>query len=384
MFALPPPSPPPPVSLLRLLQPWLPLAVQEAWPRALPSRLVSCLLLALLLHVWLVLMLGNTPPGTAPPGQGVWGALNVTLRGPAQDGMTEARPPELPPPVGPAGPAPAPRSGGTVRAPTAIPLPEPGAALQGDWAVMPSSLERILAPTALPARLQLPQSLPVPAALAPLAPAPAPAVLAPAPALTATATPAPAPARLPAPAPAPVSGAVEPAVAAAPPAATALVTAPAEPAPVLRRVAPVASVAAAAALAPLQAPATEAPVGLPALAASPTGTALPSATALPAGRPDAGPAVGHDVATAPSAAASAPRLKLDLPWPRGGELSRQGGGGLLPLLPRPPDLPDKLARDIDKAAKADCRNAYQGFGLLAVVPLAADALRGGQGSGCKW
>jgi hypothetical protein len=57
---------------------------------------------------------------------------------------------------------------------------------------------------------------------------------------------------------------------------------------------------------------------------------------------------------------------------------------VLPLLPRPPELPDKLARDIDKAAKADCRTAYQGLGLLAVVPLAADALGGGKGSGCKW
>jgi hypothetical protein len=42
---------------------------------------------------------------------------------------------------------------------------------------------------------------------------------------------------------------------------------------------------------------------------------------------------------------------------------------------------DKLARDIEKAGKADCRKAYAGGGLLAVVPLAADALRG---QGCKW
>ena len=112
--------------------------------------------------------------------------------------------------------------------------------------------------------------------------------------------------------------------------------------------------------------------------------AAPAAPARATGRPDAGPLAGHDVATAPSAPASAPRLNLELARPRGGELSRQSSAGVLPLLSRPPELPDKLARDIDKAAKADCRKAYQGMGLLAVVPLAADALRSGKDSGCKW
>ena len=145
-----------------------------------------------------------------------------------------------------------------------------------------------------------------------------------------------------------------------------------------------------AALPPSPAVALEAPVGLPALAAAPAGPPLaqmPAAPAAPAratGRPDAGPLAGHDVATAPSAPASAPRLNLELARPRGGELSRQSSAGVLPLLSRPPELPDKLARDIDKAAKADCRKAYQGMGLLAVVPLAADALRSGKDSGCKW
>ncbi len=135
------------------------------------------------------------------------------------------------------------------------------------------------------------------------------------------------------------------------------------------------------ALAPVQGLPAQTPVGLPSMPAAPTG--LPMA-AMPSGRPDAGPQVGHDVATAPSAPASAPRLNLELARLRGGELSRQGGAGVLPLLPRPPELPDKLARDIDKAAKADCRKAYQGLGLLAVVPLAVDAVRGGKDSGCKW
>ncbi len=71
MTSLPLPSP------LRTSLPPLP------WPGALPMvspTLARTLLLALLLHVWLVLLLGNAPGGTAQPGQGVWGAINVTLR----------------------------------------------------------------------------------------------------------------------------------------------------------------------------------------------------------------------------------------------------------------------------------------------------------------
>jgi hypothetical protein len=68
--------------------------------------------------------------------------------------------------------------------------------------------------------------------------------------------------------------------------------------------------------------------------------------------------------------------------PRGGELSRHSSTGLLPVLPRPPELPDKLANDVKKAGKADCKDAYAGAGLLAVVPLAVDALR--KDGGCKW
>jgi len=89
-----------------------------------------------------------------------------------------------------------------------------------------------------------------------------------------------------------------------------------------------------------------------------------------------------DVATAPSAPASAPRLNLQLPRPRGGELSRQGASGLLPVLPRPPERKSPLEEGIESAARADCRTAHARMGLLAVVPLAVDTVRG-QG-GCKW
>ncbi len=45
-----------------------------------PRFLQRCLLLALLLHVWLVLVFGNAT-GTATPGNGVWGSLTVKLLG---------------------------------------------------------------------------------------------------------------------------------------------------------------------------------------------------------------------------------------------------------------------------------------------------------------
>ena len=100
-----------------------------------------------------------------------------------------------------------------------------------------------------------------------------------------------------------------------------------------------------------------------------------------AGAPDAGAQVGHDIATPPSLPASAARLNLDLVRPRGGAISAQGSRGLLDLLPHPPEAKSKLAAEIESAAKPDCRTAYRDLGLLAVVPLAVDAVRD---KGCRW
>ena len=92
--------------------------------------------------------------------------------------------------------------------------------------------------------------------------------------------------------------------------------------------------------------------------------------------------MGVDVATPPSVPASAPRLNLNLPRPRPGELSSQSGRGVLQLLPRPPEAKSKLAIEIENAGKADCRTAYSGMGPLAAIPLAVDALK--KDGGCKW
>ena len=149
-------------------------------------------------------------------------------------------------------------------------------------------------------------------------------------------------------------------------AAPALPTEPTRPAATVPAQAPAQSAAAAAPLreAPVNAPAPGGPVAAPG-----------------SGMPDAGARVGRDVATPPSLPASAPRLNLELVRPRGGAISAQGGSGLLQMLPHPPEAKSKLAEDIEKAAKADCRKAYGSLGLAAVVPLAADALRD---KGCRW
>ena len=100
------------------------------------------------------------------------------------------------------------------------------------------------------------------------------------------------------------------------------------------------------------------------------------------GAPDAGQRVGPDAATAPSASASsAAPLNLALPRSRGGPLTGGSTPGVLSLLPRPPEK-NKLADGIGKSAKSDCRDAYAGAGLLAVVPLVVDAVK--KDAGCKW
>ena len=92
--------------------------------------------------------------------------------------------------------------------------------------------------------------------------------------------------------------------------------------------------------------------------------------------------VGQDVATPASVPPSAPRLNLDLPRsPRPGETSAAGSKGVFQLLPRPPETKSKLEKELDKAGRPDCRNAYAGAGLLAAVPLVVDAVRD---KGCRW
>jgi Meckel syndrome type 1 protein len=123
---------------LRLVVAWPAAPMPVVARPALTPFMRRCLLLAALLHVWLVLMLGNAPGGTAAPGQGVAGTLNITLRGPVTPGATqEVLPPAPAVPDGPMGTAAQPRWGGQVRSQAPTAAAEPGAAQLGRWAAEP-------------------------------------------------------------------------------------------------------------------------------------------------------------------------------------------------------------------------------------------------------
>ncbi|KQV85488.1 hypothetical protein [Rhizobacter sp. Root1221] len=78
-----------------------------------------------------------------------------------------------------------------------------------------------------------------------------------------------------------------------------------------------------------------------------------------------------------------PPLKLDLNPARGNGLpSNPGSRGALNLMPPPPERKSKLADDIQKAGKPDCRKAHADMGVLAVIPLAQSALS--KDGDCKW
>lgn len=277
--------------------------------------------------------------------------------------LPQVEPAPLPAPL-PAPPRAAPRAASAldvkpadvVTAPSALPPVPPAMAAPQRAAAAPVASVAVQPPAALllpDANAVLPTAPSLPAQSAPVARVPAPARP-----------------EIAVPAPVPVE-----ASSLALPSALPQVAAPAAPQP-----GPPAAPQAPNAAAPT-ATAAQPPAGRP------EGTALPAAGSPPAapvpGAPDAGPRVGHDVATPPSVPASAGKLDLQPPRAMGGPVSSQGSRGLLNLAPPPPERKSKLAEDIEKAAREDCRKAYADKGLLAVVPLINDATKPGS-RGCKW
>ncbi len=90
-------------------------------------------------------------------------------------------------------------------------------------------------------------------------------------------------------------------------------------------------------------------------------------------------------APSPPATGNAPRIDLDAVRQRARELAREGSGPrtLLPFNVRPKEeIRKKEQQAFDKALKRpDCRDAYSGMGLAAVVPLLWDSV---SEKGCKW
>jgi hypothetical protein len=66
------------------------------------------------------------------------------------------------------------------------------------------------------------------------------------------------------------------------------------------------------------------------------------------------------------------------------ENEREGRPGLVPFGFAPPPAEERksrLARDIEKAAQPDCRDAYAAMGLLGLPFLLKDTLTD---TGCRW
>jgi hypothetical protein len=81
---------------------------------------------------------------------------------------------------------------------------------------------------------------------------------------------------------------------------------------------------------------------------------------------------------------TAPTLDPDALRRRSGEIAREGTGQRSILafpMPPVPEKKSKLQTAIENARKPDCRTAYQGLGLAAIVPLIANEF--GEGS-CRW
>lgn len=420
------------------------MPARAGWPtQPLPAtRLKQTLLLALLLHVLLVLVLGNRPGGSARPGEGGFGSLRVTLSGgPPQPGalMMPGGPSEAQP--GPQGRARQARVGGTVRpeADSRIEDDAPGAVRLGRWRAQPLERGDGAAPPAVPGLEPLPElALPpmpaeprldvapaprtlsdlVPAPLSRLQDAPLQRSVVPSEALESGQLPRPPQLlrQLQAPELArallqPVQGlpALRDAELAPAPAApalpTRLPTAPAQSAERLKPAPPVTAARTVEALPALALPELSLPQAsaqAPAMAASeslapaPQGRAVTSTLPVPeqsssspsarpalgpAGSPEAGERLGHDIATPPALPPDGPRPRLDLSLPRGAAASSRSTPGVLQLLPRPPERKSQLEQELGKAAREDCRRAHADAGLLAVVPLVVDAARG---KGCRW
>ena len=92
-----------------------------------------------------------------------------------------------------------------------------------------------------------------------------------------------------------------------------------------------------------------------------------------------GPA-GNGSVQPPGTGASAP-LNLDLHGGGAGPSLGRTRSGLVPMLPAPAEKKTQLETDLEKANRAKCADAYADKGLLAVIPLAKDAVTG---KGCKW
>jgi hypothetical protein len=133
---------------------------------------------------------------------------------------------------------------------------------------------------------------------------------------------------------------------------------------------------------PSTAPQTQSvrPVANPAERGGAAGTAAPTGNDSGKLNLDGSSGSGNGSVQPPGGGASAP-LNLDLHGGGSGPSLGRTRSGLVPMLPAPAEKKTQLETDLEKAERAKCADAYAGAGLLAVIPLAKDAVTG---KGCKW
>jgi len=119
-------------------------------------------------------------------------------------------------------------------------------------------------------------------------------------------------------------------------------------------------------------------------AAANAGTAAaPVEPAATPGAVDAAPAAADPAAADAGTAESAPHLDMKAARATARLIDKHRKDGLVahPTPDPPLQRDERLERAIERARRPDCKSAYSGLGLLAVIPLAKDAVTG---TGCKW
>jgi hypothetical protein len=106
----------------------------------------------------------------------------------------------------------------------------------------------------------------------------------------------------------------------------------------------------------------------------------PAATS---GAVDAASVAAESAAADAGAGDSAPHLDMKAARATARLIDKHRKDGLVARVKPDPPLQrdDRLERAIERARRPDCKSAYSGLGLLAVIPLAKDAVTG---TGCKW
>ncbi|MBX3715374.1 MAG: hypothetical protein KF738_05190 [Burkholderiales bacterium] len=401
-----------PSAASRRLEPRLPAPPAHRAARRADDRpsLAQFVVLSLLLHAFFILLFGS-PSGGSADGRAAWGRLDVTIRGPLLDAGVGRE---------------------TVARPA---LPLPGTELLEKRERRREAAKKAAEPPPVQPDLEAPKiaEVPVPAPIAPAAPAtPATADLMTAPRIDPVKADVPViavpaiewaprkaeepamapPVEIAAPRPLPViptttleatgAGAVAPSL--APPVEIA---APPTPAPLPTISAPSLQPVQVPAAAPVMAPPVELapirpydpPAPAPAIAQPPAGPPAAPDAARPAERVppreavrDGGGAsrdspIFNNLRRPPSTAplpGAEPRIDLEAAKARAREIAREGTGNRA-LLPFPmPPAPERKTKEqiaIENARKPECKDAYKGLGLLAVVPLIANEF--GEGN-CRW